>query len=224
MSQETPSRFKSLMPLMLILLTAAFGIQTWMIGRLRREVRQSETSVPEETLMATGYEARFNSPGAPPAAQAQPLWSADAWNPFEEMERMREEMDAMFGRMLGGMNRRSEFDLFARPAMPRQPRMNVRETRDAYILTLEFPGAGHAEIRTEVRDGHLHVSARMRKDEENASNTAGRLTHIERHESRFQRTIPLPPDVDYHAMSSEYEDGVFRITLPRRQPGVHDTV
>lgn len=232
-----------LLPVVVAALVAGFGIQSWLLFRMHRELhgpvppakpRPGTETSSSSVAPSPGYQAgRRTSPGfsppqptAPPQARspAAPLWSVDGWNPFEEMERMREEMDAMFGRMLGGMNRRSEFDAFSRTAMPRQPRMDVKETDLAYILTLEFPGAGHTEIETEVRSGILHVSARIRQTREDQTSPHGRLTHIERHESRFQRTIPLPPDADHDQMSTEYADGVFRITLPRRGPTARDTV
>ncbi len=68
------------------------------------------------------------------------------------MNRLREEMDNMFGRMFGGMHHRSEFDHFPRHVLPRQPRLDIREQEDAYELTLELPGASKQKVETEVRN------------------------------------------------------------------------
>lgn len=234
MAKQNSELIQRVLPVALGLLLVGFVAQSWFLFQLSREIRDSapeKPPAPENAQTRAPEESgdpppSFSIPSPPRSASpAPPLWNHDPWNPFEEMERMREQMDTMFGRMLGGMNRLHEFDPYPRSAThARQPRMNVRETNDAYLLSLEFPGATHAEINTEIRDGHLHVSARVSRETNQNNGAVGRLTHIERVESQFQRSIPLPPDADPDRMTSTYEDGVLRITLPKRQPGIRDTI
>jgi len=49
----------------------------------------------------------------------------------------------------------------------------------------------------------MEKTPRLTQSGEQEDDTAGRFMHMERHESRFRRSIPLPPDAD-HENSYDY--------------------
>lgn len=219
----SPGLFQKATPVLLGLLLVGFSVQSWFLHRLTRAATPSPVEADRDESETPPPAAALPTAPQHAAPAPSPHWGMDEWNPFEEMNRMREEMDSMFGRMFGGMNLRPEFDPFPRAMMARQPRMDIRETPEAYKISLEFPGADRAEIETEVRGGQLHVSARLSMNA-GADDPGGRLTHTERFESRFHRSIPLPGDADPYAITSEYENGVLHINLPRRVLSARDTI
>lgn len=220
MTQPTP--LQRMTPLLLLCLLVVVLAQGWQIHLLRTENSSPvPETVPAEEVPPAVPESRWVPPRPREPAAAGPLWDADGWNPFEEMNRMREEMDAMFGRFFGGMNQRHEFDHFPRTAFPRQPSMDIRKTDEAYKITVEFPGSTASELETTVKDGVLYLRAALSS---NRTREEGRLMHMERMDTRFQRRIPLPEDADTTRMESEVEDGLLRLVIPRRGFTARDTV
>ncbi|MCC5849908.1 MAG: Hsp20/alpha crystallin family protein [Verrucomicrobia bacterium] len=244
-------RLQKALPILLVALLLGFAVQSWFLFRISSQLHDGNTSrepadmetvdltpppqnredtatqnqrpPPQESRQESRRESRPRSTAPQPGfIHPSPLWKMDEWNPFEEINRLREEMDNMFGRMYGGMHHRSEFDHFPRHILPRQPRLDIRELDDAYELTLELPGAGEQRVVTKVQNRHLHIRAEMSDNSE--SDPGGRLRHHERIQGSFHRVLPLPPDADGDAMESSYQDGLLKIILPKKGVSVQDTI
>ena len=86
---------------------------------------------------------------------------------------------------------------------------DVRETRDSYKLAIDLPGFKKDEVKVELKDGYLTVSASkgLDKDEEDRE---GRFIRQE----RFSRSFYVG-DIRPEEVKCKYEFGVLRVTLPK---------
>ncbi len=127
---------------------------------------------------------------------------------FGNFERMRREMDELFG------------DVFGRtPLGPRRgfsPRVDVYYSGDPprAFVKADLAGMEIEEIGLEIRGRQLLIAGERRAQE-----AEGRLyQQIEIAHGPFKRVIELSADVEAEQASATYEDGVLRIELPLVQP------
>ena len=97
------------------------------------------------------------------------------------------------------------------------PRMNVSETAKDMRLTFELPGVAESDIDVSLAGNELTVKGEKKPEQDEKKDQAeGRVFHrVERSHGAFQRTIPLPFDVEPDKVSAEFKDGVLTITVSK---------
>jgi len=89
----------------------------------------------------------------------------------------------------------------------------VEETDKEIVVRVEAPGMEKEDCRITIEGNMLHLSGEKRL----ARETHGSTYHImERAYGAFQRTIPLPRNVDVDKAEASYKNGVLSIRLPKR--------
>jgi HSP20 family protein len=92
------------------------------------------------------------------------------------------------------------------------PAADLRETHKAYELAIELPGVAREDIEISLARDSLSVVGS--KSEE--SEQGGGAYHVsERRYGHFERSFPLPDDVDRAAITAAFKDGVLKVTLPK---------
>ncbi len=94
------------------------------------------------------------------------------------------------------------------------PPADLQETDQAHILALELPGLNKDDVDIAI-DGDLITVSGHKAEETQDASAAFRVS--ERRFGRFERSFPLPPDVDRQAIEAQFRDGVLKIVLPRDQ-------
>lgn len=148
------------------------------------------------------------APYSSPLSEMSPI---DVWNanPFTIMRRMSEDMD----QMLRGFG----FAPWPQPSGRGQswdfsPPIEVYERNGKLTVRAELPGLSKDDVKVEVTDDGLMISGERR--DENEERGEG-FYRSERSYGRFQRIIPLPPDVtDVEAAEAKFENGVLEVSLP----------
>ena len=132
---------------------------------------------------------------------------------FEHMIRMQQEIEREFAQF----NSRFFNDPFFHRADSQisfSPLSDLKDTGNSYILEINLPGMRdqNIEIRSES-DTILHISAISNggKDE----NGSGYIRR-ERFSHRYERSFTLPNDAELDKLTHSYENGVLRITIPKR--------
>lgn len=92
------------------------------------------------------------------------------------------------------------------------PRLDVTETKDAIKIDVDIPGMEEKDIELTVADKVLSIKGERRTESEDE--TEGRHV-IERSYGAFQRSIPLPFDLDEKKVDARYDHGVLKIVLPK---------
>ena len=126
---------------------------------------------------------------------------------FANFERMRREIDELFG------------DMFERTGLaPRQgfsPRVDVYYCGEPphAIVKAELAGVDVADVGLEIRGRQLVLAGQRRPPE-----SEGRLyQQMEIAQGHFRRVIELGADVVADAASATYEDGILRVDIPLLQ-------
>jgi len=94
------------------------------------------------------------------------------------------------------------------------PPADLKETGAAHVLAVELPGLTREDIDLAL-DGDAMVICGHKAEETDDASATYRVS--ERRYGRFERTFPLPPDVDRARIAAQFKDGVLRITLPKNR-------
>ena len=125
-------------------------------------------------------------------------------DPFANFERMRREIDELFG----GVFDRSGFA----PRRGFSPRVDVYYCGDPpkAVVKVDLAGVDIEDVGLEIRGRQLLISGERLTQE-----AEGRLyQQIEIEQGPFRRVVELGADVDSSAAQATYEDGVLRIDIP----------
>jgi HSP20 family protein len=90
------------------------------------------------------------------------------------------------------------------------------ETAQSVIVRLELPGMRKEDIHVSVHRGRLQIRG------EKKSSDREELRHyhlMERAFGRFERSIPLPENIDAARAEVSYLDGVVIVILPKTEAG-----
>ena len=145
-------------------------------------------------------------------ANADTNRSVSSYNPFEEMQKMQQEMDRIFANFHQRMMQESLFSSF--PSAPAAPAIDLKDEGENYLLKADIPGAKKSEINVTAKNGILTIEAKSIK-EENEKNK-DYIKH-ERFEGLFVRSVTLPADADADKLKSDYKDGVLKVTIPKKK-------
>ncbi|MDS0258676.1 Hsp20/alpha crystallin family protein [Haloarcula sp. S1CR25-12] len=131
-----------------------------------------------------------------------PLDSMESW--FEQMSKQFETAADRWGTGLEPWSQGMD-----------QPRIDVAEDDDQYVIVVDMPGFGKDDIEVYVTDNTLAIEAEQRDEL-----TTEEATYIqqERTHQSLSRRITLPGDADTEDITATMDDGVLRITVARVEP------
>ena len=99
------------------------------------------------------------------------------------------------------------------------PKVDIKETKDAYILDMDMPGKTENDVDISLKDSVLTISSltdsKEEKKAEKAEDKTDWLLH-ERHFATFSRSFTLPKDIDAEEISAGVMNGVLTVTIPRK--------
>ena len=131
---------------------------------------------------------------------------------FANFERMRRDMDELFG------------DVLERTGLTRRrlgfvPAVDVAYTADPprAIVTADLAGIAMDELELEIQGRKLLLSGRR----ESPAVEGDVYQQVEIERGRFRRVIELGADVQADQAKARYEDGILRVELPLVSSEVH---
>jgi HSP20 family protein len=127
---------------------------------------------------------------------------------FANFERMRREMDELFGDVFGaGPVRRGAFT----------PAVDVYYVADPprAVVRAELAGVRAAEIELEIRGRELTLAGQRHGADAEEERV---YQQLEIQHGPFRRVISLGADVDPDGAKATFEDGVLTVELPIRAP------
>src|SRR5947207_1711345 len=130
-------------------------------------------------------------------------WSAsDRWNT------LRDELNSFFE-----LPSWSSFPRAGQLFTGWSPALDLYQSTDNIVATVELPGMRKENIEISLHDGTLTISGE-RKEETPAAQKAERT---ERYVGKFRRSITLPTRVDGNKVTASYKDGILTVTLPKAE-------
>ncbi len=129
-----------------------------------------------------------------------------------------ERLDDMFPEMVRRFMRPAPMSLDA----PGEIRVDVSETDKEYQVRAEIPGARKEDIRISIDRNFVSISAEVKQEKESAS--GARSLVKEMYYGSASRGFSLAQEVDEGASVAKYENGVLRLTLPKRKEAASKTL
>ena len=97
-------------------------------------------------------------------------------------------------------------------------RTDIRDAGDRFVLEAELPGFNKEDIKLDVKDGILTISAQHTENKDEKDDT-GSYIRRERRYGSFTRSFDVTGVDDEHITAS-YNNGVLELNLPKAVPVV----
>jgi HSP20 family protein len=96
------------------------------------------------------------------------------------------------------------------------PKVDVRETTEAYVLDIDLPGMTEKDVDVSFKDQVLSITAAQKEEKPVEKNDTRKWLVRERALTSFARHFTLPNDIDAENIKAEFSNGVLTIAIPRR--------
>ena len=123
-------------------------------------------------------------------------------SPWEELHRMRQQLDQMFD---DAPQQRVSAGVF--------PLINLTEDKDNYYVRAELPGLKGDELDIQVTGNNLAISGERKITAEEDA----RYHRKEREAGTFSRMIGLPGEVNSDKVEANLENGILRIVVSKAE-------
>jgi HSP20 family protein len=97
------------------------------------------------------------------------------------------------------------------------PRLDVRETDKAFEIQADLPGVKKEDIKVSVDGPRVTIEGECQQA--NEQREGEQVVYSERSTRRYQRSFNLPSEVDDAAAEAKLEDGVLKLSLPKKAGG-----
>ena len=94
---------------------------------------------------------------------------------------------------------------------------DIRETDGSYELDVDLPGFKKDEIKVQLKDGYLTLSAAKGLDEEQDDKKTGRYIRRERYAGACERSFYVGEDVTQEDIKGEYKHGILKLFVPKKE-------
>lgn len=94
---------------------------------------------------------------------------------------------------------------------------DIRETDGSYELDVDLPGFKKDEIKVQLKDGYLTLSAAKGLDKD-AKDKEGNYIRRERYAGSMSRSFYVGDGVKEEDIHAKYEDGILKLSLPKKAP------
>jgi HSP20 family protein len=164
----------------------------------KRPSKQVAQAPNSSALNDNGYNEPFN---------------ADDWDPYKEMQQMQDHMNQIFGQAFSRFDRSPDFrHLFDSSRI--SPTFDMVETDQNFVIKMDLPGVDEQNIDIHIEGLILTISGRIEQDDK-TTDDEGQVIRRERRNEQFSRTITLAAPVNAEAMTSQVDNGVLTIKLPK---------
>ena len=130
------------------------------------------------------------------------------YDPFRDLRGLQDEVNRLFS----GTFSRSTQDEVLRGAW--SPSVDIFENKDQIVLEAELPGMKPEDVNISIENNILTLQGERRFEKKDESDNFHR---VERSYGSFTRSFTLPSTVSSENANAEFENGVLRLTLAKRE-------
>ena len=94
---------------------------------------------------------------------------------------------------------------------------DIRETDKSYELDVDLPGFKKDEIKAELNNGYLTVSAAKGLDEDKEDKKTGKYIRRERYAGACQRSYYVGEDITEEDIKASFEHGILTLFVPKKE-------
>ena len=130
------------------------------------------------------------------------------WDPFRDLVTIRDKMNRLFEDAV--TQRGEEKELVSSSWAPA---VDIYEDESQLVLTAEVPGLSEKDVEIKIEDNVLSIQGERKLEKETREENYHR---IERAYGSFYRSFTLPNYIDQEKIRAEHENGVVKITMPKK--------
>jgi len=134
---------------------------------------------------------------------------------FQHFQKMQEDMNKIFEEFNTNAFSNMKIDPNFTKGFSFSPDTDLKDRGNEYELKMDIPGMENKNIKIDVQDNYLSVTAKNEESKEKKED--GKIIHQERHVGMVQRGMTLPKDADASKYKSDYKNGVLTITIPKKK-------
>lgn len=101
-------------------------------------------------------------------------------------------------------------------------RTDIMEKDGNYLMEIELPGFKKEDIKAELKDGYLTITAESSSSAEN-KDVRGTVIHKERYTSSCKRSFFVGEQIRQEDIKAGFENGILKLQVPKDSPKVEDT-
>ena len=131
------------------------------------------------------------------------------YDPFRDLRTLQEEVNRLFSTNL---TRAFGDEGIARGAWA--PSVDIYENKDQIVLEAELPGMKQEDFDLSIENNVITLRGERKFEKTEETDNYHR---VERSYGAFTRSFTLPQTVSAEGASAEYNNGVLRVTLPKRE-------
>lgn len=96
-------------------------------------------------------------------------------------------------------------------------RTDVKEHDDKYEVDIELPGFKKEDVKAELKDGYLTITA-LKEVNNEQKNENGKYVRRERYTGNMSRSFYVGDKVTQEEIHAKFEDGVLKLQIPKKDP------
>lgn len=96
-------------------------------------------------------------------------------------------------------------------------RTDIKDNGDTYELDIDLPGYTKDDIKAQLKDGYLTVTA-AKSENNDQKDDKGQFIRRERYAGSMSRSYYVGKDVDEKDFHAKFEDGILKMTFPKEKP------
>ena len=131
------------------------------------------------------------------------------YDPFRDLRTLQEEVNRLFSTNL---TRAFGDEGIGRGAW--SPSVDIYENKDQIVLEAELPGMKQEDFDLSIENNVITLRGERRLEKTEETDNYHR---VERSYGAFTRSFTLPQTVSGEGATAEYNNGVLRVTLPKRE-------
>jgi HSP20 family protein len=128
------------------------------------------------------------------------------FNPVPASQSLGKLVDTLFNTTLA--------DVIGNDFTVTHPSVNVTDNENHFVMELAAPGLEKSDFNIAVENDNLVISVEKKSEKEQTEK--GKFTRREFNYSAFKRSFFLDEQINREGISASYENGVLRITLPKK--------
>lgn len=129
------------------------------------------------------------------------------YDPFRELRSLQDEVNRLFSSSFS----RGDNELM-RGAW--SPNVDIFENKDQIVLEAELPGIKADDVDISIENNILTIHGERKFEKKDEGDNFHR---VERSYGSFTRSFTLPPTVSSENARAEFENGILRLTLAKRE-------
>jgi HSP20 family protein len=131
------------------------------------------------------------------------------YDPFRDLRTLQEEVNRLFST---NMTRAFDDQGIGRGAWA--PSVDIYENKDQIVLEAELPGMNQEDFDLSIENNVITLRGERKFEKTEETDNYHR---VERSYGAFTRSFTLPQTVSAEGATAEYNNGVLRVTLPKRE-------